>query len=660
MTLNTVTKAKITSNGPTAGTGNGGNITFFPGTIADLKLGTNAGNVQVLANGGSTGGDAGSLNINPFPSPSNVTIDTANAVSAMALGGNAKGGFVQLVANPNLSVNPTLSGATINVDGKGTGKAGEIHIFANGTLNLGSAAGSLLLSAKGDPAGTGDGGIVELGYITNLTQAGILSVNGGAASGSNAKGGTINFHDINALSATGTITANGKGTGFPGTINLAQTFGANNMNLAGANISASGDPAGDASGHDIDISSSAGINMSGTVLHADAGGTGNAFGGSVHITSAAQVDLTQPNILITAKGADNGPGGVVVISSVSNFDVHKVINVDGGGSIGFTIFDGSVQLNSKTCTQKRIDTTWPKSYWNCTSTNLQDSLDAIPSSVAQGLVNLTTQLSTAKTQLYVFNNAADYNAFWNDAIEAVAGGSTYSTLLVSGDPTEGIYVNVFQNGNIEDNISHAYDASQITSVAAHEFGHAVDISFSLLSLGATYNTYLVRDLQNLDFVLDTTIVPNVLVRRRPCESTPLNVGVSSDTPPFQGAIIMALPGTPSVCSGNVLNPVAFPVSPTSNSYVIRQVSGSTFGGPPPPHWTEAEAHTFAFRAVGSGGRPAVDAVMSNTAPSLSLTGGKYFGCLKSWADAQIAGNSSPGVAIDSCGVLDPSYTPFVP
>lgn len=83
LTLGSATTSKIQANGPT-GNGNGGSITVFPGNITNLKLGTNAGDLQVLANGGTTGGDGGSINVNPFPG--SITIDTLNAVSAVVQG----------------------------------------------------------------------------------------------------------------------------------------------------------------------------------------------------------------------------------------------------------------------------------------------------------------------------------------------------------------------------------------------------------------------------------------------------------------------------------------------------------------------------------------------------------------------------------------------
>ncbi|MBA4077085.1 MAG: hypothetical protein C0508_18760, partial [Cyanobacteria bacterium PR.023] len=371
------TKVKVTGNGPSAGVGTGGNITFFPGTIAELKLGTNAGDVQVLADGGSTGGDAGRLNINPFPSPSNVTIDTANAVSAKARGTNAKGGFVQLVANPNLSVNPLLTGAAINVDGKGTGAAGEIHIFANGTLNLGSATGSLLLSAKGDPAGTGNGGIVELGYVTTLTTSDI-SVAGGAGSGSNAKGGTINIHDSGIVSVgNSTFDASAQGNG---------------------------------DGGEITISGGSPINFSAATIKAIAGPSGTGKGGRFVSSSA--------------------------IGTANVFNVPRIIKVDPGSQILSTEFAGSIKLNGITCQQwKSVNSpSWLKTYWKCSDPTSYLGLYYAPANFAEQMSpTLRGQLGTSNVWLFAFASIADYSTFFgypntNDRkgnTDTYSGGTPY-------------------------------------------------------------------------------------------------------------------------------------------------------------------------------------------------------------------------------------------
>ncbi len=250
------TKMKFSAIGPTSGSGNGGNITVFPGNVAGgtFKLGTNAGNLQVLANAGSTGGDGGLINVNPFPG--SISIETANAVSATASSGaaaNSKGGNVTLIGNPNVTVVPTVVGASINVDGKGTSDGGKIKIWGNGTLNLGNAAGSLALSAKA--AGTGNGGTIEVQYVTQLTISD-LQVQAGNGVGSNGNGGTVNIQNIGSLTVgSSNISAMGQGDGNGGHVTLNATLPVNIVTLS---VNASAGSSGQGAGGFATVSSATG------------------------------------------------------------------------------------------------------------------------------------------------------------------------------------------------------------------------------------------------------------------------------------------------------------------------------------------------------------------------------------------------------------------
>jgi hypothetical protein len=430
LTLNAATKVKITSNGPTAGTGKGGNITLFPGNIANLKLGTNAGDVQVLADGGSTGGDAGRLNINPFPG--SITIDTANAVSAKAIAGNAKGGFVQLVGNPNLSVNPTLTGATINVDGKGTGAAGEIHIFANGTVNLGTAAGSLLLSAKGDTAGTGDGGIIELGYITDLTTSD-LSVAGGKGSGSNAKGGIINIHDGGSI-----------------------IVGSSNFDASGS---------GDGKGGDVTLNAALPVNLVVVNVNATAGINGNGAGGTFTATSA------------------KGNAGVTL-------RVNTIIKVDAGSNALVATKAGTIALNGVTCGQWKTgtgtgSTSWPKTYWNCAHAVPEAYETAVPNAVLGLPASFRSTLGTQEVPMYIFDFGASYESYFKGASYGGGLGVSDFTIpyAVIFEYVTGTDVTAYLPGNMMHELGHHIDNYTTPTIAsaAPAFVTAVNSTISAMT-----------------------------------------------------------------------------------------------------------------------------------------------------------------------------------
>jgi hypothetical protein len=312
-TIGASTKVVITANGPSAGAGNGALITLHPGT-ANLKFGTNNGDIQLSSNGGSTTGDAGTLDVQTFPG--SITIDTASAVSATVPGTDGKGGTVTLFANGAFSVTPGVSGGTINVDGKGTKDGGSITIFGtSGSVNLGTAAGGLSLSASGT-TGTGNGGSVDIGSLSSLTVANDLSVSAGTGSSGNGHGGTLNFHGLGGFTVTGTPTvkADGHGTGIAGSITIGE-FSFSTMTLDNATFSASGDTAGSGKGGQLTFTNLGAISQSTTTMKASAGtgSGGNSDGGSISI-AGNQITFTGT---ITANGNGTGNGGTITLDSTT-------------------------------------------------------------------------------------------------------------------------------------------------------------------------------------------------------------------------------------------------------------------------------------------------------------------------------------------------------
>ena len=307
---------------------------------------------------------------------------------------------------------------------------------------MGSGVGALSISAKNN-GGTGGGGNIEVAYLTTLSISGPISVSAGTQAGSTGAGGTINIHNIDQLSTTtAVLTANGGGSGLAGSITLDQSGTGLAMDLDGAVISASGDPAGSGSGNNIDISSASNMTMSGAKLNADAAGAGNSFGGSIHITTAGQVvDLSQPNTFLSAKGATNGAGGNVIISNTSSFDVNTVITVDAGsGTLGnLTIFDGIIQLNAVECRQWHTGYAYPVAYWNCVNQTTPSATDQIPPSVMSNLPNNLTPnvLKMVGTTLYVQIDASQFNKFFGASLNSGIGGYTFS---VTGQTRPFVYL----------------------------------------------------------------------------------------------------------------------------------------------------------------------------------------------------------------------------
>ena len=337
------------------GGGNGGNITFYPGT-ATIKLGTNNGDIAVSSNGGTTG-NGGTINIDP--SSGNITIDTANAINASSGPTSGTGGTVNLTANPNISVTGTVTGAAINVDGKGSGDGGQIHILANGTLNLGGAAGALSLSASNN-GGTGSGGTIEIGYVTTLTSSGTISANAGTATGSNGHGGTINIHDNGTVSVgTTVLNASGQGTGAGGNITVS---GANNIDFTGATITAKG-------------------------------GTTGA-GGTFTTLHALTFDVH----------------GIVSVDAGSS----SPVNVQDG-----TVSLNGVPCGQWKLGSGNGNTSWLKTYWACANPTTPDALEQNASVGANNVGAIKSVFDTHGVQFYVFATPAKYNTFFAVSSAAV-------------------------------------------------------------------------------------------------------------------------------------------------------------------------------------------------------------------------------------------------
>lgn len=130
-TLKSTGKVTVTANAASAGTGDAilGDITtgdpkaiqFFPGSVnIDVGTASALGQYSFAAKGGSTGGNGGTV----YMGASALTLKTANAINAAALGGNGDGGEIYL--NNFITVDPA---ATVTAIGKGTGKGGKFTAF---------------------------------------------------------------------------------------------------------------------------------------------------------------------------------------------------------------------------------------------------------------------------------------------------------------------------------------------------------------------------------------------------------------------------------------------------------------------------------------------------------------------------------------------------
>jgi hypothetical protein len=437
-------KPNITINSTGVTTGNGGNITLFTGS-GNLTLGTKAGEFLLVANGGATGGNGGTIDVNP--NPGTVTIDTANAVTAKVPGTNGKGGIVTINSG-GFSVTPTLAapGATINVNGNGTGDGGEIHILGGSTVTLGTeGVGSLSLSAQSN--GTGNGGTIEVGYISTLTLGGTLSVNAGTAGG-NGNGGTINIHDNGGitLASDAQILANGYEAGYGGQITLDSN---------GTNLSAS-------------------------------------------------------TILVSALGGATGDGGIANISSpTTQFNIDADVNIDAGDipggcciaaavpAAGFKPLDSVnrniVTVKNKqsgkitTCTQLKTGYgNWPKKYWDCVNpANPTSGINVAATSLQSPL---QTELRNALVQIFYMSDITDFdNYFTSTPPASLTGiyGISAPAIKVSA-----AFANTLTSGGAPQ--ASPYAPGSIV----HEIGHQLDVIWgnpSTLNGAGTWGAAITSD-----------------------------------------------------------------------------------------------------------------------------------------------------------------------
>lgn len=329
--LKTTSKATLSANAASAAAGAGNAntnaIIFYPGA-ADVEVGNDAGQYLLTATGGKKSGNGGNITVIPSPGNINVhnSLTTTLPVNVSAIGTTGNGGKISLTAS-----NVTFAGTSValKADGGSTsGDGGEIHISGNGTINVGTTANSVGLSAKAPGTSNTDtnhGGLIEIAYTTNLT------VDGAAidvTAGGNADGGEINIHDIGTLTLSGTLNANATGAGnsVGGTIILS----AYGVSLpASSNTLVSATSAGTGRGGDITVNSiftALNVGAANNQIRFNANNTGSGAGGSVSVTAGGPITAQAASINVTA-----GP----TIPSINNF----------GGTISLTTTSGSINAS---------------------------------------------------------------------------------------------------------------------------------------------------------------------------------------------------------------------------------------------------------------------------------------------------------------------------
>lgn len=327
LTVSSPTNLEFLANG--LDDGDGGTITF---SMPSIDLNT-ALSLTCRANGIGPG-KGGAVIFNATNGSVN-SVDDSLLLELIANGGQSggDGGSVSVGASQDV----TLVGATCRANGAGTGKGGTVTLNAS---QLASIAGCTI---TGSSDVEGDGGTVNIFGETirvnelESTNPTAIRAAGGISTGS---GGQINVNAQSAISVSDnvTITASALGNGFGGDISLVsvsqgvdlQGSGINILSKgAGVGVGASGDGGiitikGNESGGDISLEA---------LIDASAGDIGD--GGDITITGGIVNLGTLP--IRAVGGSTSGKGGRVDINASTIEDAGALIHVfaetDGDGGI---------------------------------------------------------------------------------------------------------------------------------------------------------------------------------------------------------------------------------------------------------------------------------------------------------------------------------------
>jgi hypothetical protein len=340
LTLGASTKGMLTANGPAAGTGNGGTVTLNPGFTGSASLGTNDGDFSLSATGGSSGGNGGTLTVNP--GFGTIKLDTAQATAlnvSVPTGKTGNGGTINLNA---LTLIFSGSGYAINANAGAQGVGGNINITGLGAVTIGTGAGAVELTADG--AGTGAGGNISVTGQPVTVAGAYIAVNGGTSSNSDAGDITLLSNGAGSsgvLTVTGTLSANGIGSGTGGQVVLQGA----SVSINGAQIEANGGTSG--SGNEVSVTSTgtAATSISGSTLLEALGGTSSGNGGNVILASGGALTLGTGVSLSSIAQSANGNGGPISVTSANGMTLNGIINSSAGTSSGSA---GNVTLTDNT------------------------------------------------------------------------------------------------------------------------------------------------------------------------------------------------------------------------------------------------------------------------------------------------------------------------
>jgi hypothetical protein len=578
--------------------GAGGEIALDTET-GDVSLGTGSDDFTLDASGSGGGGAGGEARLEGGTA-TEYTVKEGDAVTVSAQGGDGDGG--RLFIQGDSLANKTAATTALSANASGKGDGGTIELELTRDLTVGSGDKDFTLEADADEEG--DGGEIEI-YTEDTLDVSAAQIS--AEAKTDGDGGRIDLDGEKGLKISGDLSANAEGEGEGGSI----------------------------------FAEAPDIKFDAAEDYITANGAGSGAGGEVTLDSDRAIKLATTDD-IKAEGGADGEGGSVTIEHTQPFEVEHDIQVEGDDeepgvaarrsdavplqSSSPHPDDGAISLNGVTCGQWMTHyKPWPKSYWDCAHPTAPTAKDLRQVVVAEGLqAGLQSTLGQHKVVLFAFASEGAYNAFFAENVREALGVTTFS------QSTSTIYTAVF--------VEEIPTENQVSEVAAHELGHAVDISKGTSTFRQSeeddYLIYTENDFLNLDYVNPRAAVPTI---REPCHKSSVN-----PNPPFEGTTLCEP-------SGEILPAYRY----SSNSTIVqRLLKTGIYGMKYGKGWAELYAQAFAYEAYlkpegiapGETGFPIEDQIFANN----------QFQCTRAWARALLASAITPP-GEDECDGDIPSF-----
>ena len=634
--------------------GDGGTIYLLPGSgEADFA---GSGNYFTLnANGSSSGGNGGSINVWGGSGTFNTKIENVSGVTASAQSGDSNGGSITINSG---DLDFVQSNATLSADATGTGNGGIINLSSS-SMEFTGTTSSISTNGAGTTAdGAATNGITIFTYSDLVIGSGStgdvsLSANALAAS---STGGNINISasNITADGAKITVTAGTSGDG--GTISLTGDPDSGTVEISGTLDASSGTDGGD--GGAITLSSQTLELDADSIISANGLGT-DSNGGTISVSNLGETafDLTQTQIEAQGDSSGDGAGGIIayIAPVLDVFDLYDQIKLFPGVDATANQKYGDVSHGGVTCKSYTTgETSWPVYYNDCTGNTPTETVSTFAISLSSGLRGALTGGTyggvTVTTHLFTFNNISDMDPILQlhaAGIPAPSIDADGATMQITspGNVYVGIAEGAFSNVTVE------------KEVIAHELGHAIDRQLGMANSGArpstsaTYNLFAMNDWITMDYST---------IGLTKASSTPRDPCAGAGAPL---AGVWDQSHSSYYCTMGVLTNSAYNGKTTTQILALSSDYAGIFAPLTDPithafiGWTELYAQAFAYSDYANGNVGTIANLANPTADTLFQAGS--LACVKSWSDAVVSGGFTPPSTPSYCSDLTPAwYQPF--